>query len=278
MELQKLCLVIEYDGAGFRGWQRQVGVRTVQEELEKVICVVLGINRQLSAEVGPPNPVNSPYSGLRMLAAGRTDAGVHARGQVVSFYVPTNALSKFRSLEAFGRCITHLLRGEVSVLQVNVIPDSLDVRGDAVCKQYLYRILNRPMLPTLDRHVFWHVPYQLNVPLMQDSASALIGTHDFTSFRGPCCQAGTTTRNIFKSQILQDGETLIYQVIGDGFLKQMVRNIVGTLVQIGSGKLNRSILEILELRSRKFAGVTAPAHGLVLDWVKYPPNTVGLCS
>lgn len=242
-------LRIEYDGSGFHGWQKQPRLRTVQSELERVVRLVC---RQ---EIGP------------LHAAGRTDAGVHARGQVVTFRV-ANPPDLWRLQQG----VSHILKGELSVLSAELVDPDFHPGISSTHKQYSYRILNRPAPAVLDARRVWHISQPLELEPMHLCAASLVGEHDFSSFRDSECGALSPIKTIYSSQLHWEGDILVYRVIGSGFLKQMVRNIVGSLVDVGRGRLKvRSFTEILAQRDRRVAGVTAPAHGLCMDWVSYEP-------
>lgn len=242
-------IVIEYDGGAFHGWQKQNDLRTIQGELERAMHTSLRSNE---------------ISGLQ--AAGRTDAGVHARAQVVNF--KTNlVIDPLR----FKHSISSILKGDVAVLDFAEVSSSFNALHSAKARQYCYRILNRPSPAVLDKGRVWHITADLDLEKMKHAASVLIGEHDFTSFRGSGCMSSTPIKKIFESEITRDGDYVLYRVKGKGFLKQMVRNIVGTLVQHGRGTLEAPSMEaVLEAKNRQVAGVTAPAHGLYLDYVQYP--------
>ena len=247
--MANIKLIVEYDGAGFHGWQKQPNLRTVQGELERVIKIIL----------------RRPISPLQ--AAGRTDAGVHARGQVVTFKVEGEL-----DLYHLTQGVSHLLKGELSVLSACVVPDDFHPGWCATHKLYSYRILRRAAPAVLDARRVWHIGHEMDIELMQRCASMLVGEHDFSSFRDSACTARTTVRRIFSSAFELEGDQIVYRVIGSGFLKQMVRNIVGTLTDIGRGRMrDRSITEILAAKDRRMAGVTAPPHGLCMEWVSYDP-------
>jgi tRNA pseudouridine38-40 synthase len=246
----KVKLVVEYDGSQFHGWQKQPGLRTVQSELERILSVVC---RQ---PVGP------------LHAAGRTDSGVHARGQVVTF-----SLSEVPDLWRLAQGVSHLMKGELAVLSAAVVHDSFHPGIDSTHKQYSYRVLNRPAPAVLDARRVWHISRPLNLELMRACAASLVGEHDFSSFQDSECCAKSPIKTIYVSEIeCQPGDLIVYRVIGSGFLKQMVRNIVGSLVDVGRGRLKvSSFSDILANKDRRTAGVTAPAHALSMDWVSYDP-------
>jgi tRNA pseudouridine38-40 synthase len=162
------------------------------------------------------------------------------------------------------------MRGKLTILAADVAPDNFHPRSDAVSKQYSYRILNRYAPAVLERGRVWEVQQPLDFKSMQLAAAELVGEHDFQSFRAAGCTANTTVREIFESEITRSGEEIVYRVLGSGFLRYMVRNIVGTLVGIGDGSISgRTITQILSARDRSTAGVTAPPQGLTLDFVRY---------
>ncbi|MFO0416359.1 MAG: tRNA pseudouridine(38-40) synthase TruA [Pseudomonadota bacterium] len=247
-------LVVEYNGSKFHGWQKQPGLRTVQGELERVLSTVA------RAHVAP------------LRAAGRTDAGVHARGQVVTFRVGEEI-----DLRRLMNGVSHLMKGELSVVSAEFAPEGFHPGISSTHKQYSYRILNRPTPAVLDAHTQWHIAHPLNLERMRSDASLLVGTMDYSSFRDSSCTASTPVKTIYRSYFEVSGDVITYYVVGKGFLKQMVRNIVGTLTDIGRGRItNRSFAEIIAARDRRLAGVTAPPHGLCMDWVSYEALAGGL--
>lgn len=244
--MPNIRLVLEYDGSGFCGWQKQPGQRSIEGELQRAIETVLRLKID------------------HVTAAGRTDSGVHARGQVVNFHVP-----EVPDLSRLQRGVSALLRRELAVLAADVVPDEFHARFSARCKQYRYTLLHRQVPPVLERGQVWFVAQPLNVKAMALAAVDLIGRRDFSSFRGANCTQKSPVKEIFESELVRDGDQIVYRVVGSGFLKQMVRNIVGTLVAIGKGQATGSMREILDARDRARAGMTAPAFGLCLDWVSY---------
>ncbi len=247
--MQQVKLIVEYNGSRFHGWQKQPGLRTIQGVLEQTISTVLR---------SPAGPLH---------AAGRTDAGVHARGQVVTFKTEQPV-----DLYRLANGVSHLMKGELTVISAEFVGLDFHPGISSTHKQYSYRILNRATPGVLAAHTMWHIAPPLNFDLMQSDASLLIGTHDFSAFRDSTCTASSTVKTIYKSYLVREGDLITYCVVGSGFLKQMVRNIVGTLTDIGRGRIrNRSFAEILQSRDRRVAGVTAPPHGLTMDWVAYDP-------
>lgn len=245
--MPNIKFVLEYDGGGFHGWQHQPGLRTIQSELRRVLQTVL----------------REPLGEL--IAAGRTDSGVHARGQVVNFHTAGEP-----DLAALMNSVNAIFRGEISVLSAEVVPDSFHATVQAVRKRYVYTIFNRPAPPTLERFRVWHIRYPLNLERMREQAAALLGEHDFKSFQGQKCQAKTTVRRILVSEILEEPPFVRYAVEAEGFIKQMVRNIAGTLVAYGTGREKYpSILDVIAAQDRRAAGMTAPGRGLCMEWVRY---------
>jgi tRNA pseudouridine38-40 synthase len=245
--MPNIRLVLEYDGTLFHGWQKQQGLRTVQTALHETLELVL---REKIAE---------------LRGASRTDVGVHARGQVVNFLVEREP-----DLTSLKHSVSSLLKGEVAVLDAEIVPDDFNARYGAKCKQYTYAILNRRQPPVLDKNRVWHVSADLDLERMRAAARELVGEHDFRSFQAADCSAQSSVREILESELTGVPPCLCYRVVGTGFLKQMVRTIVGTLVDLGRGKsVCPSMEAILAARDRSKAGMTAPACGLCLDWVKY---------
>jgi len=241
-------LVLEYDGTGFHGWQHQPGLRTIQGELQRVLEMVL---REPLAEV---------------TAAGRTDSGVHARGQVVNFHV-----SGRPDLDDLARSVNAILRGELSVLHAEFAPETFHATFHALRKCYLYTILNRAAPPTFERNRVWHLRFPLDIERMRREAAALVGRLDFRSFQGPKCTAKSSVRSVLSSEILHEPPYVRYRIIGEGFIKQMVRNITGTLAMFGTGRMRAaSMHEVLAACDRRAGGVTAPPQGLCMEWVEYP--------
>ena len=244
-----IALTLSYEGTGFAGWQRQPGERTVQAVLEDVLAVI------------DEQPVTA-------IAAGRTDAGVHALGQVVSAEV-RNHLPP----DVLVRAINVRLPEDVRVLSATDAPSGFDARRDARAKVYRYTMALGADPGPFVRRVVWHIPQQLNVAAMQEAAAALVGEHDFGAFQAAGGDLRSSVRRLSKSVLIDEPGTpryLRYQVTGSGFLRHMVRNIVGTLVDIGKHRWPpEEIAAILASRSRQRAGTTAPPQGLVLVKVLY---------
>ena len=248
--MPNIKLVVEYDGKKFYGWQSQPNLRTIESELERVLQIVLR------------EKIHPLYS------AGRTDSGVHARGQVLNFYTKETP-----DLFKLSQAVSNLLLGELAVVSAEVVPDNFHARHSSDYKQYVYTILNRRAPAVLDWGHAWFISKPLDIELMNREARSIIGMHDFTSFRGARCAAKSPVKEILESEISCSGDYVYYRVVGAGFLKQMVRAIVGTLVDLSKNRLERnSMLEIVAAKDRRAAGVTAPGYGLCLDWVHYPDS------
>jgi tRNA pseudouridine38-40 synthase len=244
-----LKLTLEYDGGGFVGWQVQPGGRSVQEELEK------GIGRLCGERV-------------RVTGAGRTDAGVHARGQVASLRAPREL-----PLKAWTAGLNALLPEDLACIQAEQAPEGFDARRWARGKRYVYDILQTPVRSPLQRGRAWEIRRPLDVEAMRRAAPALLGTHDFSALRAADCPARTTVREIRRLEIERSGARIVVTVEATAFLKHMVRNIVGTLVEVGHGRRAAdSLPDLIAGRDRTRAGPTAPPHGLALDEVFYLPG------
>jgi tRNA pseudouridine38-40 synthase len=240
-------LVVEYNGHGFHGWQKQPNLRTVQSELERAISIVL----------------HTPVSPLH--AAGRTDSGVHAKGQVVCFFVDQEP-----DLWRLSQGVSHILHPELSVVQADIVSHGFHPRRSAVFKTYQYSILTRPAPPVLERGQIWHVPRKFDHQLLQDCAETIVGTHDFTSFQAADCSALSPIKEIHRSTWTFDSDRMLYTVVGQGFLKQMVRILVGTMIELATGRITeRTMNDILLAKDRLVAGITAPPFGLLLHSVEY---------
>lgn len=239
-------LTLEYDGSAYAGWQRQPNRPTIQEAIETAVERVSGIK-------------------VPVIGAGRTDAGVHALGQVASFHVehPLPPRNWVRALNAH-------LPASITVLAAELMPDTFHARYSARGKLYEYRIVNRPERPAIDRFYCWHVRHPLDDIRMNDAAARLIGAHDFSSFQTQPTDNENPICHLHHLAVMRRGNHITIEAYADRFLKQMVRSIVGTLVDVGLGKrLPETIQSILEARDRSFAGKTAPPEGLFLVRVDY---------
>ena len=240
-------LTIEYDGTRYHGWQRQKGDRTLQGEIERALETMTGQTITLNG-------------------SGRTDAGVHAYGQTAHFTCETRL-----SPDVFQKGLNSLLDADIVIRDCREMDPGFHARFDVRGKTYHYRIRNRPLPSALERLYVWHVRRPLNPAAMAEAAGCLAGEHDFKAFEGAGSPRTHTRRRIIQSKIVSDPEGLVtYQVCADGFLRYMVRNIVGTLVDVGAGKTTVSeFRKILASGDRGRAGATAPPHGLYLMHVDY---------
>jgi tRNA pseudouridine38-40 synthase len=244
-----LKLIIEYDGTDYVGWQRQPVGRSIQGLLEDALAAFEG---------GP----------VTVHGAGRTDAGVHALGQVASV-----AVTATHDTDAFQRGLNAVLPLDVRVTDVTDAPAGFHARFSAVAKTYEYRIVNASFVSAFQHRFAWHVAGRLDAGKMRAAAATLAGTHDFAAFQGAGTAVHSTVRTIHRIAVRDGGgfdRPLVVEVEGDGFLRHMVRNIAGTLVEVGFGRwpVDR-VFAILESRDRMLAGPTAPPAGLFLVEVRY---------
>lgn len=246
--VSRIALGIEYKGARYRGWQRQEsGVPSVQAALEKALS-------QVAAE-----PVS-------LMCAGRTDAGVHASGQVVHFDTRVE-----RPLKAWIMGGNANLPPDISVTWARVMPAEFHARFKAFARRYRYVIYNDPIRPAhLAEEVTWnHRP--LDVARMREAATHLVGTHDFTSFRAVQCQAKSPVKTVHHLEVIEHGRFIVIDVRANAFLHHMVRNFAGVLMTIGAGEREPDwVAEVLAARDRRAGGVTAHPYGLYLVQVEYP--------
>ncbi len=246
---QRWALCLEYDGGPFVGWQRQAGGLSVQQVLEDA-----------AAKLARGGAVST-------VVAGRTDAGVHAAGQVAELMLAA-ALAPERLREALNY---HMKPYPVAVLAAARAPEGWSARFSAVRRCYRYVILNRRARPALDHGRVWHVPAPLDVTAMQEAAQFLVGRHDFTSFRAAACQANSPLRTLDRLEVRREGERMVIEAEARSFLHHQVRNMVGTLKLVGQGSWSVArVGEALAARERSAAGPTAPADGLMLMRVVYP--------
>ncbi len=245
-------LILSYNGSQYLGWQKNHTDPTIELAMERALTQILRHE-------------------VILQAASRTDAGVHAEGQVVNFYTP-----KELNLDQFQHSLNAVLPKEIRILSVSLAPDHFHPTLDNIGKEYSYQICNSPFQLPFFRHLSWHFYYPLDLGLMNRAISYLIGTHDFSSF----CNARElwTRSSVCKlEQITLEplaNERLHIKIRGDHFLYKMVRNLVGTLAHVGCGKLQvDDIPIILSRKKRPLAGITAPAHGLCLKNVFYESNS-----
>ena len=247
--MPRYMLVVEYDGGPFVGWQRQTNGMSVQQALEEAAERLCG---------GP----------TRVHGAGRTDTGVHATGQVAHVEF-SRAWPEDTVRDAIN---AHLRPAPVAVLAARSVPDTFDARHSAVRRHYRYRILNRRPPPALERHA-WHVAAPLDAAAMHEAAQHLVGRHDFTTYRASQCQAKSPVRTLETLTVARDGEMVIVTTDARAFLHNQVRAMVGTLVEVGAGRWAvGDVADALEAADRTRCGPVAPALGLTLTGVDYPPD------
>ena len=240
-------ITIEYDGTRYHGWQRQKTDRTIQEEIEKAIRTITG--QQVS-----------------LAGSGRTDAGVHAYAQVANFKCETDLTAR----DLFGG-LNSLTADDIVIGACEEVDASFHARYDVKSKTYVYKILNRPDPAAIGRQYVWHIRKELNLESLRAASAYLIGSHDFKAFEGAGSPRAHTTRSVFKARLVEEKDGyLAFEIEADGFLRFMVRNIVGALVDVGLGKISPADFKhILKSKDRDQAGATAPAHGLFLKNVNY---------
>jgi tRNA pseudouridine38-40 synthase len=243
---RNLKLTIAYDGTRFVGWQRQAHGESIQALLEEALSRLEG-------------------AAVTVHGAGRTDAGVHAEGQVASACV-----TFAHDASTIVRAVNAHLPPEIRVIAVGEAPAEFHARFSAKRKSYRYTIANTAVMSPFVRAFAWHVPEPLDLSAMRAAAAALVGTHDFSSFQSTGGDAATSVRTLTRSELIESEGLLAYEVDGDGFLRHMVRAIVGTLVEVGRGRRSAGDIEaLLAARARSQAGATAPPHGLTLVKVEY---------
>ncbi|HUV49910.1 MAG TPA: tRNA pseudouridine(38-40) synthase TruA [Anaerolineae bacterium] len=245
--LNNFKLTIEYDGTKYQGWQRQKNGRTIQGVIENAINIMTG--RKVS-----------------LTGSGRTDAGVHALAQTANFLCDTDF-----GPEIFQKGLNSLVPNDIVIKECCRVDDKFHARYDAKSKIYHYKILNQRLNSAISRRYVWHIRKTLNLEAMHPAISCLLGTHDFKAFEGSGSPRSNTIRTIINATLVQyDQNNLCFQIEANGFLRYMVRNIVGTIVEVGLGKITQDDFKtILISRDRNRAGATAPPHGLFLINVKY---------
>ena len=248
--MRTLKITLAYDGTAYNGWQVQTAEPTIQSTIEKALLQITG-------------------QSVRVTASGRTDAGVHALGQVLSVRLETSLAD-----QDLHRALNATTPFDIGFIQVETVADGFHAIRDAKRKRYRYVIQHGAHRDLFDRAYSWYLPVPVNVPAMKRAARQLEGTHDFASFQASGSDRKTTIRTIYEVYLTTDtqrgADKINIEVEADGFLYNMVRNIVGTLVEIGRGKQNVDwVGQVLAAKDRKAAGVTAPPQGLFLLKVKY---------
>lgn len=245
--IQTFKLTIEYDGTNYHGWQRQKSDRSIQEEIEAALFTMTSQR-------------------VTVIGSGRTDAGVHALAQVASFQCDTHLTA-----ENFQKGLNSLLDVDIVIRDCRRAKDSFHARYDARRKTYQYRVVNRDLPLAIGRQYVWHIRRPLDIEAMRRSLPHIIGEHDFTSFEGTGSPQNSSVRHVIQADIQKiPDDRLYFDITANGFLRHMVRNITGTLVEIGLGNLYPDDMgKILAAKDRSLAGPTAPAVGLFLLSVEY---------
>jgi tRNA pseudouridine38-40 synthase len=239
-------VVLEYDGSGFAGWQQQAHGRTVEAELKRALRELTGVEH-------------------KVYAAGRTDAGAHAEGQVVSFEMD-GRITPIRLVAALNATLPE----DVSVLTAEVAPDGFHARYSARWRRYRYRYLDRRARPALERGRCWHVGTPLDVDTMSAAAKALVGKHDWTSYCSASEPPGGRVREMRSAKVTRHGDFVELELVAEGFLRGLARSIAGALAEVGRGrKPPEWVGEVLAAKDRRLAPRTAPAGGLTLVEVIY---------
>jgi tRNA pseudouridine38-40 synthase len=245
--MRNIKLLIDYDGTHYQGWQVQSKGLTIQGILEEKLGLLTG-------------------ESIRLIGSGRTDAGVHALGQVAHF--KTQSPMDVHSMQ---RALNSLLPSDIVIQKIEEVEEDFHARRHSKSKVYEYRILNRSLRSPFHHGYAWHIPQRLDLKEMKEATQYLIGEHDFSSFRSVGTPTRTAVRKVIRAEWKRGRVGLVrFEIEANGFLKQMVRAILGTLVEVGKGKMDaEEFRKILESKDRKKAGPTAPAHGLFLKEVKY---------
>ena len=245
--MRNIKLAIEYDGTHYHGWQIQPNAVSIQETIEDRL-------QKITQEE------------IRLIAAGRTDAGVHAIEQVANFSTKSQL-----DINNIQRGLNSMLPPDIVIKEISEAEQDFHARYSAKSKIYRYVILNRRFPSPLHRNFSWYIPFKLNIREMKEAVQCLIGKHDFSSFKASRCNSNNPIREIYSISLDKDTRGFItFEVEANGFLKQMVRNIVGTLTDVGKEKMGAvEFEEILRAKDRKKAGITAPPQGLFLVKIKY---------
>jgi tRNA pseudouridine38-40 synthase len=245
--MRNIKLLIEYDGTNYQGWQVQPEGPTIQGMLEEKLSRLTGER-------------------VHLIGSGRTDSGAHALGQVAHF--KTQSRMDIRTIQ---RALNSLLPPDIVIQKIEEVDEGFHARKHSKSKVYEYRILNRNLRSAFHRGYVWYIPQKLNLTEMKKATQSLVGEHDFSSFRSVGTPTRTAVRRVIRAEWKRGRDGIIrFEIEANGFLKQMVRAIVGTFVEVGKGRMKASdFRKIMNSRDRKNAGPTAPAQGLFLKEVKY---------
>ena len=240
-------LTIAYHGAAYCGWQRQPDLLSVQEAMEAAFKLFCGED-------------------VTLIAAGRTDAGVHASGQVVH----VDLGKEWRTDVVRDAVNQYLITERIAILSAEKVSEDFHARFSATARHYVYKMLNRRSPPVFERGLVWHLKRHVDAAAMDKAAKLLLGRHDFSTFRDTECQADSPIRNLDRFDVVRDGEMVFFHLSARAFLHRQVRSMVGTLEQVGSGRWSAAdLVKALEARDRKACGPVAPSDGLYLDRVDY---------
>ncbi len=243
---RNIKITIEYDGTDYGGWQRQTNSPSIQQELEEGLLKLTGEK-------------------ITVQGAGRTDSGVHAKGQVANFFT-NSSIPPERFCFALNTVIPH----DIRVVDSKEVPKDFHSQFCAKARHYRYSMVMDPHGIAIGRDYYYHIPVRLDIESMEKSLEFFIGTHDFKGFQAAGAMTKTTVRTIYDAKLSRRGKYLYLDILGDGFLYNMVRIIAGTLIYIGKGKMRcNRVKDILRTGERKLAGPTAPPHGLCLEKVYY---------
>jgi len=244
----KMVLIMEYEGTRYHGFQLQADLPTIQEETEKALLKLTGEK-------------------TRVMMASRTDTGVHARGQVVSFKTKSSL-----PVQTFVNALNYHLPNDIGVRAAHRVDDSFNVRRNAVSREYRYSILNSPTPAPLRRRFSCLIRSHLNIDAMNKACQALIGKHDLASFASSIGdEVKSTIREVYRAEVKREGDTIIFTILASSFLPHQVRNTIGALIKVGQGKMSVDEFHgLLETKKPGQAGPTAPACGLCLIQVNYP--------
>lgn len=248
---RNIKLLIEYDGTRYSGWQRQKNAPSIQAEIEAALAKVV-------------------QERVTLYGAGRTDAGVHALGQVANFSTASSLAP-----QSIQKGCNSIVPADIRILEACEVPAGFHARHDAILRWYRYQIMNRPEGPALLRHYYAHVPYRLDIEQMEEAARILRGRHNFAAFRGQQCTARRTVLTLEKLEIQRQENILHIELTCRSFLYNMARIIVGTLIAVGRKKISLdAVKRMLDTQKRHRLVSTVPPHGLILMGVDYPPLKV----
>lgn len=249
--MRNIKIIVEYDGKGFNGWQKQPDKLNIQGEIEKAIENITGEQVELNA-------------------SGRTDAGVHSLGQTANFKTSSNI-----PIEKMAIAINSKLKKSIVIKKAEEVDEKFHARYSCTAKKYCYVIDNSREGSAIYRGLQYHIPVKLDIEKMKEAAKYFVGEHDFKGFKATGGNNKSTTRIIYSAEVMQEGERIYIMLTGNGFLYNMVRIIAGTLVEVGNGKIKpEEIPNIIKSKDRQMAGKTLPPHGLYLQEVYYNKKEV----